>query len=250
MTSCTLPLPVMAPLFTLPHRNGKNVSADVLKKGYGTVNVTVYSQPDCNIGWDSHRERWYFSYDLYMLTASDSENDLPAFPFLSPASRHDSIGFLYNWYSMKQFLPETNTDKPLPDSAHDAMAYYEYCRDNIMTPFIDLSGKGGRPSIYKDDFTINNDGGPVCREGHTMRRNSTESIKGRPKFKCPKISFTGRNPHCTCENPCSDAKYSRPVHLVMADNPRLFNDPPRSSEKWKQGLTQGHLRNAAISVRN
>lgn len=40
----------------------------------------VYSQPDCNIGWDSHRECWYFGYDLYMLTASDSESagrDMP-----------------------------------------------------------------------------------------------------------------------------------------------------------------------------
>ena len=29
-----------------------------------------------------------------MLTASDSENDLPVFPFLSPASRHDSHFFI------------------------------------------------------------------------------------------------------------------------------------------------------------
>ena len=65
----------------------------------------VYNQPDCDIGWDSHRNRYYFGYDLYMLTASDSENDLPVFPFLGPASRHDSHGFLYAWYSMKQFLP-------------------------------------------------------------------------------------------------------------------------------------------------
>ena len=56
----------------------------------------IYHQPDCDIGWDSHRNRYYFGYDLYMLTASDSENDLPVFPFLSPASRHDSHGFLYN----------------------------------------------------------------------------------------------------------------------------------------------------------
>lgn len=37
----------------------------------------IYHQPDCNIGWDSHRNRHYFGYDLYMLTASDSENELP-----------------------------------------------------------------------------------------------------------------------------------------------------------------------------
>ena len=97
----------------------------------------IYHQPDCDIGWDSHRNRHYFGYDLYMLTASDSENDLPVFPFLSPASRHDSHGFLYNWFSTKKMLPEANVTKPLLDSAHDAMPYYNYCKTNNITPFID-----------------------------------------------------------------------------------------------------------------
>ena len=66
-----------------------------------------------------------------------------------------------------------------------------------------------------------------------MRRDGTESAKGRTKFKCSKISFAGGNVTCTCENPCSDAKYGRTVHLVIEDNPRLFNDPPRSSREWK-----------------
>ena len=221
------------PVYTAAQERKKR-TCGCLEKGIRECKCDrIYSQPDCNIGWDSHRGRFYFGYDLYMLTAPDSENDLPVFPFLSPASRHDSFGFLYNWYSMMQFLPEANVDKLLLDSAHDAMAYYEYCRDNGITPFIDLNGKGGRPPVYKDDFTINDDGVPICREGHTMRRDGTESIKGRTKFKCPKISFAGGSPLCTCENPCSDAKYGRTVHLVMADNPRLFNDPPRSSKEWK-----------------
>ena len=38
---------------------------------------------------------------------------------------------------------------------------------------------------------------------------------------------------CTCENPCSNAKYGRTVHLVLKDNPRLFNNPSRSSKEWK-----------------
>lgn len=28
-------------------------------------------------------------------------------------------------------------------------------------------------------------------------------------------------------------KYGRTVHLVLKDNPRLFNNPPRSSKEWK-----------------
>ena len=76
-----------------------------------------------------------------MLTASDSENDLPVFPFLSPASRHDSHGFLYNWFSMKKMLPDAIVTKLLLDSAHDAMPYYDYCNTNNITPFIDLNWK-------------------------------------------------------------------------------------------------------------
>lgn len=216
-------------------RERKKRTCDCLKNGIHNCKCDrIYSQPDCNIGWDSLRKCYYFGYNLYMLTASDSENDLPVFPFLSPASRHDSHGFLYNWFSMKQFLPDAVVKKLILDSAHDAMPYYEYCRDHGITPFIDLNGKGGHPPVYKDDFTINEEGVPVCREGYTMRRDGTESAKGRTKFKCPKISFAGGCMTCTCENPCSDVKYGRTVHLVLKDNPRLFNDPPRSSRKWKE----------------
>ena len=193
----------------------------------------IYSQPDCNIGWDSNRECWYFGYDLYMLTAADSGNGLPVFPFLGPASRHDPTGFLYGWFPMRQFLPEAKVTRLLLDSAHDAMPYYEYCRDHGIAPSIDLNADRGRPPVYKDDFTIGDDGVPVCREGHAMRRDGTESAKGRTKFKCPKISFAGGNVTCTCKDPCSAARYGRTVHLAMKDNPRLFNDPPRSSNEWK-----------------
>lgn len=193
----------------------------------------IYHQPDCDIGWDSHRNRYYFGYDLYMLTASDSENDLPVFPFLSPASRHDSHGFLYNWFSMKKMLPDATITKLLLDSAHDAMPFYDYCKTNDITPFIDLNWKCGRPPVYKDDISINSDGIPLCPKGFPMKQAAVEPRKGRIKYRCPKISYKGGTPHCTCDEPCSDAKYGRNVHLVLKDNPRLFNTPPRGSEEWK-----------------
>ena len=37
----------------------------------------IYSQPDCNSGWDSSREKFFNGYHLYMISASDSHNDLP-----------------------------------------------------------------------------------------------------------------------------------------------------------------------------
>jgi hypothetical protein len=110
-----------------------------------------FSQPDCDIGWDSSRDCYYHGYDLYMLV--DSQSDLPVFPHFCCASKHDSHGFLHAFFRMK--------------------------------------------------------------------------------FKCPKISHKNGCISCTCETPCSDAKYGRTVHLVMKDNPRLFNNPPWSSKEWK-----------------
>ena len=134
---------------------------------------------------------------------------------------------------MKSFLPDYTVSKVLLDSAHDAMPYYQYFKRKNITPFIDLNGKGGRPPIYKNDFTIDKDGVPICPSGYRMRRDGIEVAKGRMKFKCLKISHAGGCISCTCEKPCSNAKYGRTVHLVLKDNPRLFNNPPRSSKEWK-----------------
>ena len=90
-----------------------------------------FSQPDCDIGWDSSRECWYHGYSLYMFVASDSESDLPVFPLLNPASRHDSLGFLETFFRMKSFLPDLHITKLLLDSAHDAMPYYQYFKREI-----------------------------------------------------------------------------------------------------------------------
>lgn len=190
-----------------------------------------FSQPDCDIGWDSHRGRFFHGYSLYMLTASDSENDLPVFPLLHPASRHDSLGFAYTFFTMKSFLPDYTVSKLLLDSAHDAMPIYDYCRKERIVPFIDLNVKRGVQLKYKDDFTIGNDGVPVCSAGLRMRHDGVERSKHRSKFRCPLMNR--KDGCCSCENPCSSSKFGRTVHLAMKDNPRLINIPPRDSAEWK-----------------
>ena len=46
----------------------------------------LFSQPDCNGGWDSSRDCYFNGYHLYMFVASDSHSDLPVFPLLERAS--------------------------------------------------------------------------------------------------------------------------------------------------------------------
>ena len=201
------------------------------EKGCSSCNCKRhYSQPDCNWGWDSHRECYFFGYHLYMYVASDSYNDLPVFPLLERASRHDMLSFLHSFFTMQAYLPEFQIEKLLLDSAHDAYPVYEYCRREHITPFIDLNPGHTGHFTYKDDFTIDDDGVPVCKLGLRMHKDGYEAAKHRAKYRCPK---SNRKCGCFCEHPCSPAKYGRTVHIFTDDNPRLFNIPPRDSKAWE-----------------
>ena len=187
--------------------------------------------PGVGTFYDFHRRLW-LSDNKNISSACHPPKMKPE----KPGSKGDKaapVEILYNWFSMKQMLPEANVTKLILDSAHDAMPYYDYCKANGITPFIDLNGKGGRPPVYKDDITINEDGIPLCPKGFPMKQAAVEPQKGRIKYRCPKITCKDGTPKCTCGEPCSDAKYGRNVHLVLKDNPRLFNNPPRGSEEWK-----------------
>lgn len=116
-------------------------------------------------------------------------------------------------------------------SAHDAYAVYEYCRQKNITPFIDLNPGHTGHFTYKGDFTIDEDGVPICKMGLRMHKDGYEASKHRAKYRCPK---SNRTRGCFCEHPCSPAKYGRTVHIFTADNPRLFNIPPRDSKAWKK----------------
>lgn len=217
--------------FVTSSRERKHRVCDCADNGISDCDCDRYfSQPDCDVGWDSSRDCFYHGYDLYMLVAANSESDLPIFPLLNPASKHDSHGFLETYFRMKSFLPEFHVAKWILDSAHDAMPYYVYCRDNGIQPFIDLNEKRGIKVPYKNDFTIGKDGVPVCKAGRKMNRDGSEPSKYRLKYRCPLAS---RVHGCSCEQPCSNSKYGRTVHLAMKDNPRLINFPPRNSKEWK-----------------
>ena len=209
-------------------RERKHRVCNCSKNGIDSCDCDRYfSQPDCDVGYDSSRDCFYHGYDLYMLVAAES--DLPLFPMLNPASKHDSHGFIETYFRFKDFLPEFHVSKWLLDSAHDAMPYYLYCRENGIQPFIDLNVKRGISFKYKNDITIGKDGVPVCKAGLKMRRDGCERSRGRLKFRCP---LANRKNGCYCDNPCSKSAYGRTVHLVMSDNPRIFNYPPRDSVQW------------------
>ncbi len=141
------------------------------------------------------------------------------------------LSFLHSFFTMKAYLSEFRMEKLLLDSAHDAYAVYEYCRQENITPFIGLNPGHTGHFTYKDDFTIDDDGVPICKLGLRMHKDGYEVAKHRAKYRCSKANL---KQGCFCEHPCSPVKCGRTVHIFTDDNPRLFNIPPRDSIAWKK----------------
>jgi len=164
-----------------------------------------------------------------MLTACDSEYDLPIYPKLNKASMHDSVGFLLN---LKEFLYRFDISpmqKILLDSAHDAKAIYKLLNEHDIEPFIDLNKRSKIIIEGKSDITISDKGTPICRRGIKMRPNGFDHTNNRIKWRCGKSKGT----NIDCPNPCSTAKYGRNFQTNPKDDLRIYTKTPRDSKKWK-----------------
>lgn len=189
-----------------------------------------YSQPDCNSGWDSSREKYYNGYHLYMLTAANSKHDLPLYPRLQPASRHDATSFVVSSVEFSQRFTLGMVDKMLLDAAHDATAIYALLKHQGVRPFIDLNKRATKYLDTDTDMKISPEGIPVCPAGKEMKPYGYDNTRDRQKWICPMMKGRTTN---TCPTPCSDAKFGRTYHTCGEDNPRLFSGVARSSEQWK-----------------
>ncbi len=188
-----------------------------------------FSQPDCDIGWDSSRNLYYSGYDLYLIT--DTKRDLPLFPLFHPASKHDSHGFCEAFFRFLSFLPDFKPSRLTLDSAHDVTAIYTLCQSLRVVPFIDLNPRNAKkPSAQSAAIETGPDGVPVCSAGLKMKPNGADLKRRYVKFRCPLMS-KGK---CRCDAPCSSAKFGRTFSVAMKTNPRLYNFPPRESREWKK----------------
>lgn len=211
------------PVVTAAYTRSK-ATCDCRARGIAECNhPRSYSQPDCNSGWDSAREKYFNGYNLYMISAADSKHDLPLYPRLQPASRHDAVSLVISAVEFKQRFSLGRVDKMLLDAAHDAESIYLLLEHQGMEPFIDLNvrSKKNKPATDTSAIKISPTGIPICPKGNLMKPNGTDRKLHRRKWRC--------SPTCGC----STAKYGRTFYTKTSDNPRLFPKTPRDSEKWK-----------------
>jgi hypothetical protein len=131
----------------------------------------IYSQPDCDSGWDSSREKYFNGYHAYVFSACDSPYDLPLYPRLFPASSHDAVNFVLSSVEFSQRLTLGTLDKILLDAAHDAEAIYQLINVHNQNPIIDLNKRGKKNSPVGDGIEISPEGVPICPNGKKMKPN-------------------------------------------------------------------------------
>ena len=217
------------PVVTAAYPRSKS-TCDCRAQGLAKCNhPRIYSQPDCNSGWDSSREKYFNGYHLYMISAADSRYDLPLYPRLQPASRHDSVSLIASSVEFKQRFTLGTVEKMLLDSAHDAEAIYHLMEHQNVEPFIDLNCRSKKNTETGSDIQISPNGIPICPIGLEMKPNGHDNLQNRDKWRCA-LSCGSIN---SCASPCSKAKYGRTYHTHSKDNLRLFTKTPRDSEKWK-----------------
>ena len=187
-----------------------------------------FSQPDCDSGWDSSRERFFNGYHLYVLTASDSPHDLPVYPRLQPASRHDSLSMIVSSIEFSQRFSLGTVRRMILDAAHDAMGIYHLLVHYHVEPIIDLNPHTAKSIPLASDFSLNPSGNPVCSTGVAMKSNGFDHQRNCHKWRCG-LSTGTKN---TCPSPCSPAKYGRTFLTFCDDNPRLITKTKRDSKEW------------------
>lgn len=132
----------------------------------------IYSQPDCNSRWDSSREKYFNGDHLYMLSTSDSFYDLPLYPKLNPASRHDAVSFVTSFIEFTQRFSLGIVDKMLLD----AEAIYRLLVHQGVEPFIDLNPRTKKIFSSECDVQISSKGIPICSIGKEIEYRYILSI--------------------------------------------------------------------------
>lgn len=197
-----------------------------------------YTDPDANIGWDSHRERFFFGHHLYEIVACPKKHDLPLALRLDPGSTSDFVAVLKTVEHLRKSLAESRLAKlssVMLDAGHDGEEIYRFLIDHDMVPLIPL--KQPAPAFHprRKDLALSRRGVPQCQAGAEMVAWAQRGKEGLV-YVCPvKAGKLELCPHAPPDNPsyrCRPlGKLAPTVTIQLKDNPRLC--PPLPRNHWR-----------------
>lgn len=200
----------------------------------------VFDDPDARVGYNAHRDTYFFGHHFYEVSVSTGGHDLPLALRLDAGNASDYTASLLTLDRLGKDLGKSTSGMLIrhfvADAGHDGEANYRYCLDHGMIPVIPLRGEA--PAIHptRPDVTLSKRGVPTCQANVEMAPWGSAG-EHRKIFLCPvKAGKLKQCPLALPEQPdwvCEPAKKWGPtVNIDVRSNPRLCPPIPRNSPKF------------------
>ncbi|HHO58281.1 MAG TPA: hypothetical protein ENJ85_03815 [Oceanithermus profundus] len=205
----------------------------------------VYSDPDAAWGWDHYREVYYFGYSFYEVSVTSEGRDLPLTIELNPANESDHTASVKAMDRLHKRL--RSHEQPLridifvADAGHDSLAEHRFHQSWSVRPVIPLANKAPATHPSRGDVSLSERGVPLCQAGIEMAPwgSAGHGATRRPLFLCPvgarKLARCPLAPDGEAGWSCRpELKRGPAVTVSPEDDPRLFPQIPRNSDRYKE----------------
>ena len=202
----------------------------------------LYSDPDADIGYDSHRDIYFFGHHLYeFVVASKGGHDLPLALRVDPASTSDFVASLKGLEHLRKLLRDHSDFKIgalILDAGHDGKNVYKFIIHHDISPVIPLKTSAPAEHPQKKGVRLSRRGVPLCPAGAEMIYLGT-SRKKNQVFGCPvKAKKLARCPHAPESRPnfsCQPLQKVGPTVTIKTElNPRLCPPVPRNQLLYRK----------------
>lgn len=200
----------------------------------------VFSDPDARMGYDSHRETYFFGHHFYEASVSTQGHDLPLAIRLDAGNATDYTASLLTLDRLTKTVGQAGMAIRhfIADAGHDGEANYRYCIDAGIIPLIPLRGQAPSTHPARPDLPLSPRGVPMCQASVEMAPWGSAG-EHKKMFICPvKAGTLARCPLAPPEAPewvCRpEQKYGPAVSVDVRQNPRLCPPIPRNSPRFQE----------------
>jgi Transposase DDE domain len=199
----------------------------------------LYSDPDAEWGWNSHRKIYFYGHHFYEISSSVSGRDLPIALGLESGNGSDFTASLNAFDRLQKNLAEYSKGWQIgtfiADAGHDSEPIFRYLLDHGASPVIPL--KTDAPAVHPQhpNVKLSKRGVPVCEGGVEMAPWGS-SGNGRSGFicplrrnleRCPLAPKGSKNWHCR-----PDLHWGPTATIKTLSNPRLCPPISRNSAQY------------------
>ena len=181
--------------------------------------LRYFSDPMALVGWDSHRNRYYFGYDPSAMVVVNAVPGQPSHPLivslaLHPANRHDGVALpdlLVKTQTLYQ-TPDITMDHLIGDAAYDVQALWDFVRQRGLIPAFAPMQPVEPPPVSEAAIAagvpLSETHQPICGDARPMPRLG-QPRSGVMVYGCP-LRKKSAPP---CSNPCDKAKKTVTVNF-------------------------------------